>query len=192
MLELGEDHGVRVLRLRGRVGVDEKVLVVAGDREVPAFERLGQVGAERAQPVLEELGELSPSVLVGELYPHSPVVGHTRRIVRPFESGAGELHAVEELGEPVEHDRGAPERIGVEIQSSRLHAFANRARFASTSRRPEGVSETRTTRRSSVSRTRSTSPATTRASSISETVAGARSAACARWDAVALPRGAAP
>ena len=58
VIELGEDDGVRVLGLRGRVGVDEEVLVVARDGDVPAVELLREVGAERAEPVLEELGEL--------------------------------------------------------------------------------------------------------------------------------------
>ena len=127
MLELGEDHRMGVLRLRRRVGVDEEVLVVAGDGDVATLERLREVGAERAQPVLEELGEAPALVLVGELHSHSPVVGHTRRIVRlptaeRWSSSA--LHAVEELGEPLEHDRRAAERIGVEIRelaAPRLH-----------------------------------------------------------------------
>ena len=49
---------------------------------MPALELLREVGAERAQPVLEEPRELLPRVLVGELDSHSPVVGHSRRIVR--------------------------------------------------------------------------------------------------------------
>ena len=87
VIELGEDDGVRVLRLRGRVGVDEQVLVVAGDGEMPAFERLSEVGAERAQPVLEKLGERPASALVLELHSHSPVVGHPERIVRLPQAG---------------------------------------------------------------------------------------------------------
>jgi hypothetical protein len=49
---------------------------------VSTLELLCQVGAERAEPILEEPRELLPRPFVGELDPHSPVVGHARSIVR--------------------------------------------------------------------------------------------------------------
>ena len=81
MVELGEDDRVRLLGLRRRVGVDEEVLVVARDGDVPAGELLREVGAERAEAILEKLREPLPRVLVLELDPHSPVLGHGRSIV---------------------------------------------------------------------------------------------------------------